>query len=112
MTNQFKPFSILILFKLIITRRIFIMTITSFFVILSIIHALIFPKYYQTNVTFYINEQTINPSIGSYAKLLGIDNSSNIESKLKTLIKSLRLKHLLQIIYLRRLQNITTLSMV
>ena len=94
MNNEPELYNKIVLIKILINNSNFIIKLTSFLIILSTIYFLISPKFYKTNVSFYINEQNNNQTFGNYAKLLGFSSSSSLESKLLTLLNSLRLKHL------------------
>jgi len=58
----------------------------------AVAYSFLAEKQYRAHVTFYINEETSSENLGSYAKLLGINNSDPISGKLSSLMSSHRLQ--------------------
>lgn len=66
------------LFVNLFSKRTLIAKITVVFIFLTILFAVLKPKYYETNAQFFLNES--NASLGQYASLLGVqqDDTASI----------------------------------
>ena len=93
------------LFQTLWNKKVFIIFVTTCFVILAGIHSAKSPKLYKSEATFFIRSNSSSGSVSGYAAILGIGTPSNISSLINTVLNSYSIKRKIAKLYQPRFQS-------